>query len=231
LSARRKDKGKSLPPELQEQWARDRAKKAEWKRQRDEAKLLAVADPLVLKKGGKKGRKASRRATEKELPNSIFDVLSLEKQIRRFLADLGGPKTMALPPMAKESRKIVHELASAFNLKSQSKGKGPHRYTSLAKTTRSGIMINESKISSIVRRNGGSVTVTRRDGKVYSVKPREGELVGKEAPKIGDSNIGFKMLSAMGWKEGVQIGGETGGLDVPLAAVVKTSKLGLGARF
>ena len=31
------------------------------------------------------------------------------------------------------------------------------------------------------------------------------------APKIGESNIGFKMLASMGWEEGVRIGGETGG--------------------
>ena len=51
------------------------------------------------------------------------------------------------------------------------------------------------------------------------------------APKIGESNIGFKMLASMGWEEGVRIGGEdrTGGIDVPLTAVVKTTKLGLGA--
>jgi hypothetical protein len=37
------------------------------------------------------------------------------------------------------------------------------------------------------------------------------------------------MLAAMGWSEGNRIGGESGGLDAPLTAVVKTSKLGLGA--
>lgn len=37
------------------------------------------------------------------------------------------------------------------------------------------------------------------------------------------------MLSSMGWEEGVRIGGETGGIDVPVVAVVKTTKLGLGA--
>jgi hypothetical protein len=36
------------------------------------------------------------------------------------------------------------------------------------------------------------------------------------------------MLSAMGWEEGDQIG-LAGGLEAPLVAVVKTTKLGLGA--
>jgi len=39
------------------------------------------------------------------------------------------------------------------------------------------------------------------------------------------------MLAAMGWEEGDRIGGDSGGLDVPLSAIVKVSKLGLGASF
>lgn len=35
------------------------------------------------------------------------------------------------------------------------------------------------------------------------------------------------MLAMMGWAEGERIG--VGGLDVPLAAVIKNTKLGLGA--
>lgn len=48
------------------------------------------------------------------------------------------------------------------------------------------------------------------------------------APKIGQSNVGFKMLALMGWMEGDRIG-TSGGLDVPLTAVIKNTKLGLGA--
>jgi len=48
------------------------------------------------------------------------------------------------------------------------------------------------------------------------------------APKLDGSNIGFQMLSAMGWEEGSRIGVD-GGLEAPLVAVIKTTKLGLGA--
>ena len=50
----------------------------------------------------------------------------------------------------------------------------------------------------------------------------------KAAPKIGESNIGFRMLQAMGWSEGDRIG-ISGGLHAPLTAIVKNTKLGLGA--
>ena len=50
----------------------------------------------------------------------------------------------------------------------------------------------------------------------------------KTAARLDGSNVGFQMLSAMGWEEGGRIG-VVGGLEAPLVAVVKTTKLGLGA--
>ncbi|ETW75118.1 hypothetical protein HETIRDRAFT_330580 [Heterobasidion irregulare TC 32-1] len=148
-------------------------------------------------------------------------MISLEQQIRRFLADIGGRTTMALPPMQKDARKRVHNLAMAFNLKSQSKGKNDMRYTTLIKTTKSGFVVDEKKVRWIVSRE--RVNITRGP-----VRPKDGEVIGKAAPKIGESNVGFQMLAAMGWSEGDRIG-VTGGLEVPLTAIIKTTKLGLGA--
>lgn len=117
-----------------------------------------------------------------ELPNQVRDLVSLEQQIRRFLADLGGPHTMALPPANKGTRTKIHKLADAFNLKSLSKGKGDQRYTTLTKTTMSGININENKIRKILRSVDSSWQGPDRGGpnKVSSLaKHKEGEEVGK----------------------------------------------------
>ncbi|KAI0046164.1 hypothetical protein FA95DRAFT_1412088 [Auriscalpium vulgare] len=233
---------RDVPAHLRDQWARDRAKKAEFKRLREQARLEAAADPLTPKKGGKKGRKAMFAAAALDtsiiVPNRVVSMGSLEAQIRRFLADIGGPTTMPLPPMAKDVRANVHELALAFNLKSQSKGKGNGRYPVLIKTTRSGVGINERKVRGILRRAGVDVDEMRGGawgggggggGGGGKLKPKEGEVVGKAAPKIGESNVGFQMLAAMGWTEGVRIGVSGGNITVPLTAIVKTTKLGLGA--
>ncbi|KZT22544.1 hypothetical protein NEOLEDRAFT_1071244 [Neolentinus lepideus HHB14362 ss-1] len=237
---RSKDKGKDLPPELQEQWQRDRAKKAEYKRQREQTRLEAAADPMVRKKGGKKGRKAMRAAARLdpsvEISNRIVDMISLETQIRRFIADIGGVQTMVLPPCDKGTRKTVHELAVAFNLSSKSKGSEANRYITLAKTTKTGPYVNEKKVKKIMRRfksdygAGDSWGVPGSKGKsqAHLPKHREGDEVGKAAPKIDSSNVGFRMLAGMGWSDGDRIG-LSGGLDAPLAAVFKQTKLGLGA--
>ncbi|KZT63736.1 hypothetical protein DAEQUDRAFT_770335 [Daedalea quercina L-15889] len=227
-----------VPQGLQEQWDKDRQKKAENKRRHAEARIAVAADPLAVHKGGKKGRKAMLAAAKLdshvEVENRVVGFVSLEAQIRRFLADISGKGTMALPPCDKDTRKKIHELASAFNLKSESKGKGTGRYTTLVKTSRSGIAINEKKIRGILKRNQDSIWDAPGRGKGKGragqslAKHREGEEVGKAAPKISQSNIGFRMLAAMGWAEGDRIG-LSGGLDAPLTAKMKKTKLGLGA--
>ncbi|KAF8624629.1 hypothetical protein AX15_005783 [Amanita polypyramis BW_CC] len=247
-AAKRKgDKPKNLPLSLQKQWEKDRAKKAERRAARELAKLEAAVDPLGKKKGGKKGRKAMLAAARFEPkitiigPNRVIDMTTLVQQIRRFLANPNGPQTMSLPPSNKYTRKLIHEMATAFNLKSKSNGVGDTRYTMLIRTSRSGLSVNERKVANIVRRSpgggfyggegGNGEKSGKGKGKDYgsgSLRQKEGEEVGKAAPKIGSSNLGFKMLEAMGWSEGNRIG-VSGGLDKPVTAIIKHSKLGLGA--
>ncbi|KAF8268210.1 hypothetical protein EI94DRAFT_1728370 [Lactarius quietus] len=188
---RKKDKHKHIPAELQEQWGRDRARKAERKRLRDTSISL---DTVV-------------------------------KHMRAFVTDLDAASTISLPPMARQMRKSVHDLAHAFNLKSKSEGNGPARFTKLSKTTRSGVRIDERKIAQILGKpdrladsNGGRKGKGKGKGKAgVEIRPRDGEVVGGAAPMIDGSN---------GTRIGV-VGG--GGLDVPLLGVIKTTKLGLGA--
>jgi hypothetical protein len=190
LLGKRKDKYKDIPAHLQAQWEKDRDQKAEYKRQRALARLALASDPLSQKMGGKKGRKAMLAASKLDptitvLPNRIIDMTTLVQQIRRFLVDVGGPSTMSLPPTNKETRKNVHEMAVAFGLKSQSKGKGDARYTTLIKTSRSGVDIDERKVAKIVRRGarggGGEFSGSggRKGGGTTAPKHKEGDEVGK----------------------------------------------------
>lgn len=129
---------------------------------------------------------AARLESHIEVENRVVDLVSLEAQIRRFLFDIGGKDSMALPPCDKATRKRIHELADAFNLKSQSKGKGVGRYTTLTKTSKSGLGINEKKVKRILRTNRDSTWDApgggwgKGKGRVHSLaKHREGEEVGK----------------------------------------------------
>ncbi|KAH8996442.1 hypothetical protein EDB86DRAFT_2829114 [Lactarius hatsudake] len=233
-SSPKRKRDKHVPAELHDQWERDRKKKAERKRLRELERIAAAADPFTPTKkkrlGKKERKKAARRAAAS--PISLETVVG---HMRRFVEDLGSAPTLALPPMERHARKSVHELASAFNLNSKSEGSGVARFTRLIKTTRSGLRIDERKVARILGNpappQGGGKGKGKGKGKaVVKIRPREGELVGGAAPKIDGSNLGFKMLSAMGWEEGNRIGTVGGvGLDIPLVAVIKNTKLGLGA--
>ena len=193
---RRKDKGNDLPPELQEQWGKDRQKKAENKKKRALERMKLAADPLAMHKGGKKGRKAMLAAAraQEDIPNRIVDFATLEQQIRRFLADIDGSHTMVLPPCDKETRKHIHDLAGAFNLKSQSKGNGTARYTTLIKTSKSGIGIKEGKIRAIMKAATNGTWDAPRSvnwrAKANLAKHREGEEVGKVSYLRRSDSIG-----------------------------------------
>lgn len=48
-----------------------------------------------------------------------------------------------------------------------------------------------------------------------STRAKDGELVGGGADRIGQDNVGHKLLSMMGWAEGGRIGRTQGGLEQP----------------
>ena len=160
--------------------------------------MEAAADPLSKKKGGKKGRKAMLTVANMDptifvLPNRIIDMVTLIQQIRRFIDD-EERETMSLPPTNKATRKNVHELALAFNVKSVSKGNGKARYTTLIKTWKTGVVdVDENKVSRIARRRNylrddddelfvrgkGKGKKLGKGGQAVVPRNREGEEVGK----------------------------------------------------
>jgi R3H domain len=184
-----------IPPHLKAAWERGRAKKAELKRVR---RLARIKDNRLTTKERKKERKkhkydllkAGLIDPENGLPDSRPGLHAIEALIRVFVEDIGGSDSLVLPPMDKQIRANVHKLANAFNLKSKSQGKGNGRFTTLFRTSKTGILIKEWKIEKLV--NG---TTQRK----RIARHKEGDEVGKSAPKIGEGNIGFKLLQQMGF--------------------------------
>jgi hypothetical protein len=93
---------------------------------------------------------AARLDASIEIPRRILDMVSVEQQIRRFLADK-GKEYMALPACNKSTRKKIHDLAELFGLKSKSKGGGLGRYTTLIKLRNSGKDIDEQKVARMMK--------------------------------------------------------------------------------
>lgn len=173
-------KNKCIPEELREQWERDRAKKAERKCLRELERYAATLDQVRTRKGskGKKAQKA-RLAAALASPMSLETVVGL---MRQFVADKRA-HTHPLPPMEWKMRKTIHDLALAFKLNSKSKGSGAARFTTLTKTTLSGVDVNEKAIARILGQPSSYVTHEGGKGKGRSrasrIRPCDGEVVGE----------------------------------------------------
>lgn len=155
--------------------------------------------------------------------------------------------SLALPPMGKQDRKIVHELCQATGLKSQSKGKGPSRFPNLYKTSKTinsnfdedlfrqlERNINRGFFPRLDKRNKGPNGPSKNKraafgGGAKAVGYKDGDVVGAAAPEIGVENKGRAMLEKMGWAKGQALG-KVGGAGIlqPIAHTVKTGKAGLG---
>jgi hypothetical protein len=147
--------------------------------------------------------------------------------------------------MDKADRKVVHEMANAFNLKSKSAGKGNKRFPVLYRTPHTS-SFSEAKFaaveSGLTRRYLPSmnlkgrnlVSVPKRSGRGGgfsngAVSYRDGDIVGGSAPELGVENKGRAMLEKMGWSNGTALGAVNNkGILQPVSHVVKTNKAGLG---
>jgi len=146
--------------------------------------------------------------------------------------------------MDKADRKVVHELANAFNLKSKSAGSGNRRFPVLYRTQRTS-SFSETKFAAVESRltrrylprmdlrGRNSVSVPKRSGREGvsngAVSYRDGDIVGGSAPELGIENKGRAMLEKMGWSTGTALGAlNNKGILQPVSHVVKTTKAGLG---
>ena len=147
--------------------------------------------------------------------------------------------------MAQRERKIVHEIANIFKLKSKSIGSGTSRFPILHRTSRSN-MYDEDALGTIEallssrrflpriakgKKKGTSLAKAHGGGFAKAgVSYRNGEIVGATAPELGQENKGRAMLERMGWSTGTTLGAlnNSRGIVQPVAQVVKTGKAGLG---
>lgn len=145
--------------------------------------------------------------------------------------------------MDKRDRKVIHEIANSFKLKSKSSGNGKSRYPVLYKTSQT-LDYDEDMYARIEsrmdrhflprmdRKGGKKAGSLKRGGGGFSnsaVGYREGEVVGATAPELGEDNRGRALLEKMGWTKGMALGAlDNKGILHPVQHVVKNSKFGLG---
>ncbi|MCJ1399277.1 hypothetical protein MMC11_002479 [Xylographa trunciseda] len=241
-SLRKRPKGRRgvLPPELSDSdfelsmqlaWDNDRAKKKVQKQHREELRaqgLLGKRDKVDLNDRYAEG----------------ISIGQMKNEIKDFL--MSDRVSVSFPPMDKKDRKLIHEFANVFNLKSKSVGGGRGRYPTLFKTSHS-IQFSEGKLGDVEallnqrrflprlgkgsKRGSGSLRTAGRGGGAPgpAVSYRDGEIVGAAAPELGTDNKGRAMLEKMGWSSGTALGAlNNKGIMQPVVHIVKTTKAGLG---
>ncbi|GIJ87177.1 hypothetical protein Asppvi_006083 [Aspergillus pseudoviridinutans] len=208
-----------LELQLERAWRNDREKKKTRKQKREE-----------LRVGGLLGRNANAPDLRTKY-SSGFDVDDLKSEMRSFL-------------LSSKERKVVHDMAGALSLKSQSRGKGSSRFPMLYKTSRTPRhtqktitqverILSKSQFShrgpKVRSQNNKKPAKASRGRPTSSVSYMEGDVVGASAPEIGAENKGRAMLERMGWSLGTPLGAiNNKGILLPVEHVVKNSKAGLG---
>lgn len=143
--------------------------------------------------------------------------------------------------MDNQARKVIHELANKFNIKSKSTGAGEQRRPTLYRTART-FKYNEGAFEEAISRVGrkhfprrdrvgqyGAQRQPRGQGGDRALQYRDGEVVGGSAPELGEANKGRLMLEKMGWSTGTALGTTTNkGILTPVEQKVKRGKAGLG---
>ncbi|KAI8583726.1 hypothetical protein K450DRAFT_222485 [Umbelopsis ramanniana AG] len=193
----------------------------------------------------------------KEMDENV-DLRKIDQKLQQFIRD-DSISSYQMAPMAKYTRRQVHLLATAYNLKSKSLGSGNSRYPVLSKTERTFIPNDRKYIERFIAEAQSTLDITssilrkhrmpyiensipskskRKAGKKEAGRngsspsdlpgPSHGHIVAGNAAPINDQNIGHQMLAAMGWKQGDSLGTEGTGITVPIEAIVRKKRIGLG---
>ncbi|KAJ3499795.1 hypothetical protein NLG97_g67 [Lecanicillium saksenae] len=213
---------------LQATWQSDRIRKAERKKEREQLRALNML--------GKKSEKSGTEDMRAKYPTGM-SLSQVADELKEFL--MSSDESICLPPMDKHARKMIHELANKFNVKSKSIGKADQRRPTLYRTKRT-LRFDDAPFDLAVRRihrryfprldyKGKSGQGQSARNGFAEASYRDGEIVGASAPELSIENRGRAMLEKMGWSTGTALGSEENkGILLPVTQTMKRSKAGLG---
>ncbi|KIW00944.1 uncharacterized protein PV09_07683 [Verruconis gallopava] len=233
LLRRKKTKGRpnfpfvvsdELRQDIEHAWENDRSKKKMRRKEREEMRRQGLlGNSGVASKYGEG-----------------MTIWQIGKEFESFLGSELEEKSF--PPMDKRRRKMVHEIAAEFNIKTKSVGSGDSRYTKLIRTKSTTRFVENRFVARARKINMGFFPRLDAQARVNrssrpsasganssAVRYRDGDIVGGTAPEIGVKNKGRLLLEKMGWESGMALGShDNKGILEPIMHVVKNTKIGLG---
>ena len=148
---------------------------------------------------------------------------------------------LTFPPLDPHGNKTVMKIAKHYNMKSSKIGKANHTSVVVEKIKKTKWSSpNYSLIDQLMRQRPVFMRIDiRRPREEQAAFERtktirgkfhvkEGEIVGQNAPEIGNENIGRRMLEKLGWKSGEGLGIQGNkGISEPIFAKIKKNRSGL----
>lgn len=197
----------------------------------------------------RKKEKRQREGIELHDLNIKYDyslhIQEIKQEFETFLHD-AARETMSFPPLDGHGNKTINKLAGHYNMKCiRCGGNGLTLFMKVAKTKKTfryipaydqiGYIMKQRPVFrrvDVKPRTKEEIAETDgkkdRNGPKNTAVVREGDIVGGEAPEIGNNNIGRLLLERLGWVKGEGLGAlGNKGISEPLTATVKRSKTGL----
>ncbi|CCD25696.1 Sqs1p NDAI_0F03780 [Naumovozyma dairenensis CBS 421] len=167
-------------------------------------------------------------------------VRNITDELELFLKR--GKTTTTFPPLDPHGNKTVMKFAEHYGTKASKVGKANHTHVLVSKTKRTrytkpnynliGQLLKQRPVFmriDVKRPKEEHVRVEKIRVKSGKYQVKEGETVGKDAPEIGQENIGRRILEKLGWTSGEGLGPHGNkGISEPLMARMKKSKHGVG---
>lgn len=226
------DLNSELIESLQNQYQIHRERKKSKKNAKDEAKVAeAMRNHDLLVK----------------YPYSLH-VNDMRLEFELFLHD-SFRDSLSFPPLDPHGNKTLMKMSTCYNMRSMRVGphgkkgyvmvrkyKGTYHY--LPKYDEINHMLRQRPIFHRADQKRLREEYTATDGNAKKDKARgrnsapvkmlkEGDIVGDKAPEIGMENIGRQLLMKLGWKAGEGLGHNKQGINAPIQATIKMSKVGL----
>ncbi|KAJ1506347.1 hypothetical protein HMI54_013166 [Coelomomyces lativittatus] len=165
----------------------------------------------------------SLKEKQKKLSSSSYTLHDLDDVIQEFI-NLQDRQEILIDSQPKQLRVTIHELARTYRLKTVSHGKGKFKQVALIKTKHSCF---PDPTTSLYAKRARLLNLPF-DSSLTTTKHKSKKSNTETAAPISSDNIGHKILQGLGWTPGASIGLKNSGIQMPLTAVKRKNRLGLG---
>lgn len=183
-------------------------------------------------------------------------VLDVVRELENFILNVGR-KTLPFPNMSPSDMDRIRDLATCYKLDHKLKGGIVDPHLTVLKDGRETLLSVDHKTVFKILDSEGTFKLWNLSPKVNptlitpkmhrkmklrnlekmafanlpaknKVRVFDGHVVGSNAEAIAENNTGHQLLRKLGWSKGTGLGPNRSGIEEPLLAIVKITKLGLG---